>query len=80
MKPLKKMELYVEAARVAKTRIETKSLADVGVSAAEVGSSGAWSSVVDAQARPPRDKGIKVEDSGDGGAKLADYLAEKRLV
>jgi hypothetical protein len=36
--------------------------------------------VVDASARPPRDKGIKVEDSGDGGTKLADYLAEKRLV
>jgi len=60
--------------------IETKTLADVGVSSAEVGSSGAWSSVVDASARPPRDKGIKVEDSGDGGTKLADYLAEKRLV
>lgn len=60
--------------------IETKSLADVGISAFEVGSSGAWSAVIDAQARPPRDKGIKIEDSGDGGSKLADYLAEKRLV
>jgi len=60
--------------------IETKSLADVGISNSEVGATGAWSAVADAQARPPRDKGIKIEDSGDGGSKLAEYLAEKRLV
>jgi electron transfer flavoprotein beta subunit len=60
--------------------IETKSLADYGIYSSEVGSSGAWSAVVDSQARPPRDKGIKIEDSGDGGNKLAEYLAEKRLV
>ena len=60
--------------------IETKSLADLGLSSSEVGSSGAWSLVLDAQPRPARDKGIKVEDAGDGGTKLADYLAEKRLV
>ena len=54
--------------------------ADVGVSTSEVGATGAWSVVTDAQARPPRDKGIKIEDSGDGGSKLAEYLAEKRLV
>ena len=60
--------------------IETKTLADCGITASEVGTSGAWSHVSNAQARPPRDKGIKVEDSGEGGNKLAEYLAEKRLV
>jgi electron transfer flavoprotein beta subunit len=60
--------------------IENRSLSDLGVSAGDVGTSGAWSVVIDAKSRPPRDKGIKVEDSGDGGSKLADYLAEKRLV
>ena len=60
--------------------IGTKTLADVGISTSEVGATGAWSAVADAQARPPRDKGIKIEDSGDGGNKLAEYLAEKRLV
>lgn len=60
--------------------IETRSLSDFGISAGEVGNAGAWSAVVDAQARPPRDKGIKIEDAGDAGTKLADYLAEKRLV
>lgn len=60
--------------------IENKSLADIGISASEVGSTAAWSVVADAKARPPRDKGVKIEDAGDAGTKLADYLAEKRLV
>ena len=60
--------------------IETKSLSDLGLSSTEVGSTGAWSAVLDAQPRPARDKGIKVDDAGDGGTKLADYLVEKRLV
>ncbi|MEN9292569.1 MAG: hypothetical protein RL288_365 [Actinomycetota bacterium] len=63
-----------------KKTIESKSLADISLTANEVGSAGAWSVVEDAQARPPRDKGVKIEDSGDAGTKLADYLAEKRLV
>jgi electron transfer flavoprotein beta subunit len=60
--------------------IEIKSLADLAIDATEVGTSGAWSKVESATPRPPREKGIKVEDSGDGGLKLADFLAEKRLV
>ncbi len=63
-----------------KKTIESKSLADISISANEVGSAGAWSVVESAQARPPREKGVKIEDSGDSGTKLADYLAEKRLV
>jgi electron transfer flavoprotein beta subunit len=63
-----------------KKTIESKSLADISLSANEVGSAGAWSVVENAQARPPREKGVKIEDSGDAGTKLADYLAEKRLV
>lgn len=63
-----------------KKTIENRSLSDIGLNSVEVGTTGAWSSVVDAKARPPRDKGVKVEDSGDGGSKLADFLAEKRLV
>ncbi len=63
-----------------KKTIESKSLADISISANEVGSAGAWSVVENAQARPPREKGVKIEDSGDAGTKLADYPAEKRLV
>jgi len=63
-----------------KKPIENKSLADLGIASSEVGATGAWSSVANATARPPREKGIKIEDSGEAGAKLADFLAEKRLV
>ncbi len=63
-----------------KQTIASKSLADISISANEVGSAGAWSVVESAQARPQREKGVKIEDSGDAGTKLADYLAEKRLV
>ena len=61
-----------------KKPIETKTVSDLGIT--EVGLAAAWSVVDDATARPPRAKGIKVEDAGDGGTKLVEFLAEKRLV
>lgn len=61
-----------------KKPIETKTVSDLGIS--DVGLAAAWSVVEDATARPPRAKGIKVEDAGDGGTKLVEFLAEKRLV
>jgi electron transfer flavoprotein beta subunit len=63
-----------------KKPIDSKTLADIGIDSAAVGATGAWSEVLEAQPRPPRDKGVKLEDSGDGGTKLADFLLEKRLV
>jgi electron transfer flavoprotein beta subunit len=60
-----------------KKPIENKSLAELGISSSEIK---AWSEVLDSQPRPPREKGVKLEDAGDGGSKLADYLLEKRLV
>lgn len=63
-----------------KKPIDTKTISDLGVAPTEVGATGAWSEVLDAKPRPPRDKGVKLEDSGDGGSKLADFLLEKRLV
>ncbi|MEY3088786.1 MAG: hypothetical protein RLZZ208_54, partial [Actinomycetota bacterium] len=63
-----------------KKQIDTKTLIDIGITASEVGASGAWSEVLEANPRPAREKGVKLEDSGDGGTKLADYLLEKRLV
>ena len=58
-----------------KKPLETKSLSDVGASAQS-----AWSAVKDANALPPRSTGIKIEDDGSAGNKLADFLAERRLV
>jgi electron transfer flavoprotein beta subunit len=60
-----------------KKPIENKTLAELGISSSEIK---AWSDVLDSQPRPPREKGVKLEDAGDGGSKLADYLLEKRLV
>jgi electron transfer flavoprotein beta subunit len=60
--------------------ITTKSLADLGLGADLVGAKAAWSTVKDALLRPARSAGVKVEDGGDGGSKLADFLAEKRVI
>lgn len=63
-----------------KKTIENKSLADIGLEPSSVGASAAWSKVESSAPRPPRDKGIKIEDSGDGGNKLVDFLLEKRVI
>jgi len=63
-----------------KKPLETWSLADLGVSADEVGLSAAWTSVAEIAKRPPRGKGEVVTDEGDGGAKLVEYLASKKFV
>ena len=63
-----------------KKNIEVKTLGDIGIEGNLVGVNAAWSKVENSAPRPPRDKGIKIEDSGDGGSKLADFLLEKRVV
>ena len=50
-------------------------LADLGIDAGEVGLDAAWSVVESFTARPPREAGQIVTDEGDGGAKLAEFLA-----
>lgn len=63
-----------------KKPVQTMSLADLGLSAAEVGLSAAWTSVVDAAAKPAKAAGVKVEDTGDAGVKVADFLAAGKLI
>jgi electron transfer flavoprotein beta subunit len=63
-----------------KKTIDVRSLSNVGIDAASVGVSGAWSVVVDATPRPPRAEGIKVVDDGKGGEALATFLAEKKFI
>ena len=58
-----------------KKTIEQKDLAAVGASAQN-----AWSQVNDATPRPPRAAGIKVNDEGNGGEALVNFLAEKKLI
>jgi len=63
-----------------KKPVRTLSLADLGIPADEVGFSGATSVVLEHSQRPPRSGGVKVEDSGDGGVKLVEFLASEKFV
>ena len=63
-----------------KKPIEALSLADTGVDASAVGAGAARSAVVEFADRPPKAAGVKVEDNGDGGVKIADFLAEQKLI
>jgi electron transfer flavoprotein beta subunit len=60
--------------------IELKSLGDLGLDAAEVGLSNAWTTVESFENAPPRAAGQTVKDEGNGGAAIADYLATKKLI
>jgi len=63
-----------------KKPVETWSLSDIGVEASEVGAAAAWTKVLSFEPRPPRTAGEIVTDEGDGGTKLAEYLASKKFV
>jgi electron transfer flavoprotein beta subunit len=56
------------------------SLADLGISADEVGFAGASTSVLDATKRPPRSAGQRVSDSGEGGVALVEFLTSEKFV
>jgi len=59
--------------------VTTLALADLGVDADEVGLANAWTAVSSFKNAPPRAAGQTVKDEGDGGVKIADYLASKKL-
>jgi electron transfer flavoprotein beta subunit len=40
----------------------------------------AWTAVESFEKAPPRAAGQVVKDEGDGGTKIADYLASKKLI
>ena len=63
-----------------KKPVETLALTDLGVDAATVGLAGSWSAVQDFATRPPRAAGTVVTDEGDGGVKLADFLATQKFI
>jgi electron transfer flavoprotein beta subunit len=60
--------------------IDVKSLSDLGLDASEVGLDNAWTQVASFENAPPREAGQTVKDEGDGGAKIAEYLASKKLI
>ena len=55
-------------------------LADAGIDASQVGLAGAPSQVVEFSNKPPRSAGQIVKDEGDGGLKIAEFLAAQKLV
>jgi electron transfer flavoprotein beta subunit len=63
-----------------KKPVKTVTVADLGIDAATVGLGNAWSAVLEASPKPPRSGGQKVEDSGDGGSKIAEYLVAQKLI
>ena len=63
-----------------KKPVETWSLSDLGLDASAVGLSSAWSTVDSFAQRPPREQGEIVTDEGDGGTKLAQFLATSKII
>jgi electron transfer flavoprotein beta subunit len=64
-----------------KKPVTTLTLADLeGVEAGAVGLAGATSEVVSFAPRPPRQAGQVVKDEGDGGVKVAEFLAGQKLI
>jgi len=55
-------------------------LHELGIEAEAVGLEGAWSAVNQIVARPPRVAGTIVRDEGDGGGKLAAFLAAQKFI
>jgi len=55
-------------------------IADAGIDATQVGLASAPSQVVDFSNKPPRQAGQIVKDEGDGGVKIAEFLASQKLV
>ncbi len=63
-----------------KKPIETVTVADAGVDAGQVGLAAAWSQVDQFSERPPKAAGVKIEDDGSGGVKIAEYLSEQKFI
>ncbi|KFG72896.1 electron transfer flavoprotein subunit beta/FixA family protein [Streptomyces mutabilis] len=63
-----------------KKPVETLDLDDLGVEPGEVGLAGAWSTVLEVAARPPRTAGTVVKDEGEGARELAAFLTEAKFI
>lgn len=63
-----------------KKPLTTLSVADAGIDAGQVGLASAPSQVASFANKPPRQAGQIVKDEGDGGVKVAEFLASQKLV
>jgi electron transfer flavoprotein beta subunit len=60
--------------------VNTLGVSDLGLDASEVGLAGSLVAVDSFAPRPPKSGGQKVEDEGDGGAKIAEFLVGQKLI
>ena len=60
--------------------LTTLTIADAGIEADKVGLASAPSQVVEFSNKPPRQAGQIVKDEGDGGSKIAEFLASQKIV
>ena len=51
-----------------------------GLDDAKLGASASWSVVEDFAARPPKAAGTVVADDGEGGVRIAGFLAEQKFI
>jgi electron transfer flavoprotein beta subunit len=63
-----------------KKPVSTITLADAGIDASEVGLASALTAVTSVMPMPPKSAGEKLEDEGDGGAKIAAFLVSHKLI
>ncbi|HVX71034.1 MAG TPA: electron transfer flavoprotein subunit beta/FixA family protein [Mycobacteriales bacterium] len=63
-----------------KKPLTTLSVADAGIDTSKVGLGGSGTSVAEFAARPPKQAGTIVKDEGDGGVKLAEFLASQKII
>lgn len=63
-----------------KKPVETLSLADLGLAAADTGQANSWSVVLEITPRPARSGGTIITDDGTAATQLADYLAAAKLI
>lgn len=63
-----------------KKDVQEWTLSDLDIDAASVGLDNAWTEVESFEPRPPRTAGEIVTDEGDGGTKLAEFLASKKFI
>jgi electron transfer flavoprotein beta subunit len=63
-----------------KKPVESLSLADLGMSADQVGLAASATEVVSFAKRPPRAAGTIVPDEGDGGIEAAEFLAARKFI
>jgi electron transfer flavoprotein beta subunit len=63
-----------------KKKVTTLSVGDLGIDPATVGTAGALTAVTAVAPKPPKTAGEKVVDDGDGGTRVAAFLAAQKLV